>query len=126
LNQCARRWARWVSNLRPLACEALRGENRTPRGARTRVLGALGRLGLSRPVSQGADNQRDVPDPLEELLVAAATQGGTSHLLTVAAAGPTFVNLVSGRPAVARPPKGRSRGVRTSRWPCDVLAVGDG
>jgi hypothetical protein len=35
-------------------------------------------------MSQGADSQRDVPDPLEELLVAAATQDGTSHLLTVA------------------------------------------
>jgi hypothetical protein len=33
---------------------------------------------------QGADYQRGVPDPLEDLLVAAATQGGTSHLLTVA------------------------------------------
>jgi hypothetical protein len=35
-------------------------------------------------VESGANSQQDVPDPLEELLVAAATEDGTSHLLTVA------------------------------------------
>jgi hypothetical protein len=35
-------------------------------------------------VSQGADSHPDVLDPLEGLLVAAATENGISHLLTVA------------------------------------------